>query len=359
MARTPPTRHASGLRRAGTRPWRLPGSSAVQRDAAPPHRDPPGARAPTAGAAQAGRHGGRRHLRSVLGEELGVTGTQAAAAWWHRPSCPGFAPAGWPWAAAPGWGGRRLVGGSGQPLCPIPGSGRGEPGLGAEWVLQPPTLPTSISFMGWEQGQKGLGRAVEQALLPVQHKPSATVPGSTTRGALGGQERPAVTSGNTAAAGVGSRGPEASAGPTAPGLGSGLGDAEQGYGDAVGAGRQQEGGCSPWPPFGHRHQVGSCTLLSSSRSCSAAGLVLSPAAMGSPLPTSPGGCGVPDSGTRAVGAGGLPSPQAGVLSACSHGSRCRGAVDRSRRSEPRYQRPRAGNWILQIQSGALGREFSP
>lgn len=261
---------------------------------------------------------------------------------------------------SPRMGGRRLVGGSGQPLCPIPGSGRGEPGLGAEWVLQPLVLPTSISFMGWEQGQKGLGRGAEQALLPVQHKPSATVPGSTTLGALGGgQEGPAVTSGNAAAAGVGSQGPEASAGPTAPGLGAGLGDAEQGRGDAAGAGRQQEGGCSPRPPFGHRHQVGSCTLPSSSGSCSAAGLVLSPAATGSPLPTSPRGCGGPDSGTGAVGAGGLPSPQAGVLSACSRGSRCRGAVDRSRRSEPRYQRPRAGNWILQIQSGALGREFSP
>lgn len=131
----------------------------------------------------------------------------------------------------------------------------------------------------------------------------------------GGQEGPAVTSGSAAAAGVGSQGPEASAGPTAPGLGAGLGDAEQGRGDAVGAGRQQEGGCSPWPPFGHRHQVGSCTLPSSSRSCSATGLVLSPAATGSPLPTFPGGCGGPDSGTGAAGAGGLPSPQAGVPAA--------------------------------------------
>lgn len=155
-----------------------------------------------------------------------------------------------------------------------------------------PLLPASISFMGWEQGQKGLGRGAEQALLPMQHKPSATVPESTTLCALGGQEGPAVTSGNAAAAGVGSRGPEASAGPTAPGLRAGLGDAEQGRGDAAGAGRQQEGGCSPWPPFGHRHQVGCCTLPSSSGSCSAAGLVLCPAATGSPIPTSPGAVGV-------------------------------------------------------------------
>lgn len=41
MARTPPTQHARGLRRAGTRLWRLPGSSAVQRDVAPPDQDPP------------------------------------------------------------------------------------------------------------------------------------------------------------------------------------------------------------------------------------------------------------------------------------------------------------------------------
>lgn len=44
-----------------------------------------------------------------------------------------------------------------------------------------------------------------------------------------------------------------------------------------------------------------------------------------------------------------------LLGAGGSGRGCRGAVDRSRRSEPRYQRPRAGNWILQMRSGALGR----
>lgn len=49
----------------------------------------------------------------------------------------------------------------------------------------------------------------------------------------------------------------------------------------------------------------------------------------------------------------LPNPAG--WGASGRGCGCHGAVDRSRRSEPRYQRPRAGNWILQIQSGALGR----
>lgn len=81
----------------------------------------------------------------------------------------------------------------------------------------------------------------------------------------------------------------------------------------------------------------------------------------SSIPASPG----PGTGWRAArgscpsqccGCQCCPSLHARVLAGASgHGRGCRGAADRSRSSEPCYQRPRASNYILQIQSGALGR----
>lgn len=196
----------------------------------------------------------------------------------------------------------------------------------------------------------GLGAASGERGAPGRGQrgrcsPSASLSGSSVgreQGAgRGGAERsrtlcPEGCGGNTAAvSGVYSRGSKASdcaSGAVGPGAGCwGSGKAGGGCaapGPAVCAAR-------PIPASRCPHPRGGRVTLGDS--------------VPPPPPPPRRGCGLCPAGRGCAGRG-VPGARS---------SRCRGAVDRNRRSEPRYQRPRAGNWILQIQSGALGREFSP